>query len=142
MKDDLNNYTSFIDEVQKFSSKKLLMTDDLQFLYKCSIQFNKEKLFKEIIFTAKYLAGLFRVLKNISAIQEAKNIELIKSDIQSSMNKITDQLKALVSSSDTTSKNDFEKKYIKLNEDSFNNLKNLIADFEWIKMYYNSIKEN
>ncbi|GAB4291119.1 MAG: hypothetical protein Kow0098_10130 [Ignavibacteriaceae bacterium] len=132
------NSEILLKEADKFSDYKLQEKQDLLVIIDCSLKIGIDE-FEEIIFTAKYISGLLRVMQKLPGIQ-AKNPELIQRDLTENINKIIAKLRDVISFSDESVRLRFEKKYFEANQKSFNNLRTLITDLEWIKIYRNAQK--
>ena len=102
----------------------------------------KAEVFNELIFTAKYLKGLLRVVNKAPGIPEVESIEHVKADISENMKKVIDQLRSILSGSEVNTINFFEENYLSLNQNSFSNLNLLLADLEAIKKYLNHLKHS
>ncbi len=126
--------------IEEFSQNQIKRKDDLLILFDQAITNNKSKDLEDTAFTAKYIRGLMRILKSGSSNPEVGNLDQIKKDFEDNMKKVTDQLKKLISLSDPLIKNNFEKTFFELNQESFQNLNDLLADLEWTKMYLNDQK--
>ena len=136
----IKDSTRFCDEVEKFSENKLFVKQDLLTLLSSAIDSLNEELFFSIAFTAKYVQGLLRVIQQAGTNPEIKNLAQIKNDLTENMEKITDNLKTLIAYSDIEVKEKFEEKYLALTAESFSNLRNLLSDLEWVKIYHNRLK--
>ena len=137
-----NNATAFISEVENFSKTKLKRKAELIRIFEEAAKQNKLKTFEELTFTAKYVQGLLRVVKKGAGNPEIKNIDSIKNDFSSNMNKVVEQLKTITSDSDEEMKKYFDENFFQLSQESFMNLNELLNDLEWVKMYSNSLKRN
>ena len=136
----IENAGQFCDEVEKFSQNKLLVKSDVQMLVLSAISSLNEELFFSITFTAKYIQGLLRVIQQAGTNPEIKNLTQIKTDLTENMEKITDDLGTLIANSNLEVKEKFETKYLALTAESFSNLRNLLSDLEWVKIYQNQQK--
>ena len=136
----IKDSTRFCDEVEKFSENKLFVKQDLLTLLSSAIDSLNEELYFSIAFTAKYVQGLLRVIQQAGTNPEIKNLAQIKNDLTENMEKITDNLKTLIAYSDIEVKEKFEEKYLALTAESFSNLRNLLSDLEWVKIYHNRLK--
>ena len=142
---DFNSSEEFLNEVDSFSSSKggqLKRKEDLNIILKEAFKHNKEKLLKDLSFTAKYLQGLMRVLKKGVQNPEVQSLEYVKSDYSSNVNKFATQLREVLSESDTEVKEHFNKTYFELSQEGFQNLNELLSDLEWTKMYLNEQKRS
>lgn len=131
---------NLIEEVEKFSDHKLKRKDDLKTLYEISSANGKLKKFEDLSFTAKYILGLQRVLKQGVMNPEIGNLEKIKQDYSENLKKVIDQIKEFVNLLHNDTTEHFNKTYIELSHHSLNNLIELLEDLEWTKKYLNSQK--
>ncbi len=136
----INDADFFCDEVEKFSANNLLVKSDLKLLVLSAVSSLNEELFFSIAFTAKYVQGLLRVIQQAGTNPEIKNLAQIKNDLTENMEKITDDLRTLIANSNIEVKEKFETKYLALTAESFSNLRNLLSDLEWVKIYQNQLK--
>jgi hypothetical protein len=136
-------------ELNGFSGSKIKNTLDLSYLIEIADKSQKDKLFYDIQFTAKYLNGLTKILQSNVALttnpksgepiptpEQAK--EKIMGEYRKNVVKFTNYLKDLLLDADEQIKADFEERYLALNRTSMVNLTSLIYDLSWLKKYYNS----
>ena len=131
-----------VDEIDSFSDNQLKRKNDLLTLVSLSYKQNKNELLEEISFTSKYVQGLFRVLKQGAVNPEVKNIDQVKSDISSNIEKVKEKIGILISHSDEKTKEYFNSNYLQLSQVSLFNLTELMNDFDWTKKYLNQLKRN
>lgn len=136
----INDANSFCDEVEKFSENKLLVKSDLKLLVLCAVSSLNEELFFSIAFTAKYVQGLLRVIQQAGTNPEIKNLLQIQNDLTEQMERISVDLKTLLAASEKEVKEKFAGKYLALTAESFANLRKLLNDLEWVKIYQNQMK--
>lgn len=136
----INDANSFCDEVEKFSENKLLVKSDLKLLVLCAVSSLNEELFFSIAFTAKYVQGLLRVIQQAGTNPEIKNLLQIQNDLTEQMERISVDLKTLLAASEKEVKEKFAGKYLALTAESFANLRKLLNDLEWVKIYQNQLK--
>ena len=129
-----------IEAIQKFSGFKLKRTDDLKSLLEICTASENQNLFEELIFTAKYAAGLKRVLTEAPMNPEVKGIESLQSDYTENLKKLINQLKELILNTDESFSSRFAETYLELTQLSLQNLNELISDLDWTKMYFNAAK--
>lgn len=134
------NPADFIEEVEKFSKIKLKRKAELIRIYEEAQKNQKEKLFDDIVFTAKYVQGLMRAVKTASGNSDISNIEQIKKDFSDNVNKVITQIREIITNADDEMKSYFEKTYFEMTQQGFLNLNELLYDLEWCKMYMNSLK--
>lgn len=129
-----------ITEIEKYSNSRLQKKQDLLKLIKISLDQNQIKNFEDLVFTAKYVRGLMKVLQKSSNANDIPNINEIKSDLSGNLSKVKVQIKALLNISDDDTKKYFEEEYFNLTQESFGNLIELLSDLEWTKMFLNQVK--
>jgi len=134
------NPAEFVDAVEKFSGEKLKRKAELLRVYEEAVKNDNMELFDDTIFTAKYVQGLLRVVKNGTQNPEVQNLESIKKDFSENMNKVVSQLKEILTTADEELKSHFDKTYFELSQEGFLNLAELLNDLEWTKMYLNDLK--
>ena len=136
------NPRELVKRVDEYSNFQLQKRDDLQRFFAISMEGKNYKLFEETIFTAKYVLGLMRVMKKGASFPEIESLEHVKKDLTENMEKISGQIRELISSASEIDNNYFEEKFLKLDADSFLNLNKLLEDLEWTKKYFNDLKRN
>ena len=136
----IRNSELFCDEVEKFSNKKILLKADLRKLASAAVSSLQQELFFSISFSAKYVQGLLRVLQQAGTNPEIKNLDQIKKDLTENMEQITVNLKVLLANESAEVKREFKEKYLSLTAESFANLRKLLNDLEWVKIYQNHLK--
>lgn len=129
-----------VDEIEKFSNTGLNHKDALAFLIQSAQAAGKAELIEQAAFTAKYVRGLMRVLKDGAKNPEVKSLDHVTKDLTDNMKKVTAQLKEIASTAESAYLKDFENTYLRLNSESFSNLNSLLADLEWTKIYLNDLK--
>ncbi|QQS37088.1 MAG: hypothetical protein IPM56_03800 [Ignavibacteriales bacterium] len=128
--------------VDEFSDYQLKDKKGLLLIFEESVTNNKEKQLEELSFNAKYIKGLLRVIKNGTGNAEITNIESIKKDYSTSMAKVVEQIKEIISSASAETREHFDHTYFELNQQSFHNLNELLTDLEWTKKYLNDNKRS
>lgn len=142
--------TKIISEVVEFSGSKLKSELDISILIEASLEKDKKKLFDELVFTAKYLNGLGKILhskhtasqtiKNNGAGLDENAEEKIKDEFKQSLLKLSSQISDIIKNIPAEDKKNFNDKYLAMNRTSLVNLTNLIYDLSWVKKYLNSRK--
>jgi hypothetical protein len=135
-------HPNFLNAVEEFFGKSLIKKDDLIIILEEYITKEKFKDFENLSFTGKYVNGLFRVLKNSVKIPEVENVDHIKKDLSENMEKVISQLKEITLNLNEKNKTSIEDNYIKLSQNSLQNLQQLVEDLDLIKKYLNHLKRN
>ena len=134
------NDTSFLSEVENYTGSLLQKKEDVKKLIDAVVAGGTENQFEELTFTAKYICGMLRVIKNAPGIPEVTSIEHVKSDLSENVKKGIEQLKQILSSSSESEQSYFEQTYFKLTAQNFTNLSSFFSDLESVKKYLNYIK--
>ena len=130
----------FVDNVESFTGNPLNRKEDIKKLIEIVLGKGKEDKFEKLIFTAKYICGLMRIMKNSTGVSAADSIEHIKEDLNENIRKGVDQIREIITVSDVEKRDYFEKTYLSVTEQSFNNLYQLFSDLEAVKKYVNYLK--
>lgn len=133
-----DNY--FLTKVEAYTSNPLQRKDDLKKIIGVSISNGKEEEFEKLTFTAKYICGMMRVLKHAPGIPEVNSIDNVKNDLNENMKKGIEQLKEIISFSDDSNREYFDRTYFTLTPQNFANLSQLFSDLESVKKYINHLK--
>jgi len=134
------NDRNFLKEVEDYTGSLLLKKEDIVKLIEVVVSEKKEEEFEKLTFTAKYICGMMRVVKNAPGIPEVSSIDQIKSDLSENMKKGIEQLKEIIAFSNGVVKDYFEKTYFTLTTQNFTNLTQLFSDLESVKKYINYLK--
>lgn len=143
---------SIMSDLNEYSGGKIKNENDLLALIELAASSDKEKLFYDIQFSAKYLNGLGKILQsNVSLASNKKPgsnggpapnaeeaREKVMKEYKENMIKFTNYLKDLLLDADAETRSIFDEKYLALNRTSLVNLTTLIYDLSWLKRYYNS----
>ena len=138
-------------KIKEYSGNKLKNEADVSLLIECANSEEKQILFEDMIFTAKYLNGLGKILhSNMGGILQSGGIEdnkidenaeeKIRNEFKQNMLKFTSQLSEIVNEVNSDEHEIFTGKYLAMNSASLVNLTNLIYDLSWVKKYMNSKK--
>jgi len=133
-----DNY--FLTKVEAYTSNPLQRKDDLKKTIDVSISNGKEEEFEKLTFTAKYICGMMRVLKNAPGIPDVTSIDHIENDLNENMKKGIELLKEIISFSDDSNREYFDRTYFTLTAQNFANLSQLFSDLESVKKYINHLK--
>ena len=146
------NTTNLVLEIKEYSGNKLKNEADVSLLIECANSEEKQKLFEDMIFTAKYLNGLGKILhSNMGGTLQTGGIEddkldenaeeKIRNEFKQNMLKFTSQLSEIVNEVSGNERENFSRKYLAMNSATLVNLTNLIYDLSWVKKYMNSKKQ-
>ena len=134
------NDKNFLAGVEGYIGSLLHKKNDINKLIELVVTEKKEEEFERLTFTAKYICGMIRVVKNAPGIPEVSSVDQIKSDLNENMKKGIEQLKKITASGNESEKDYFEKTYFTLSTQSFGNLTQLFSDLESVKKYINHLK--
>jgi hypothetical protein len=131
-----------LDKVEKFHQHPLNKKDDLTEIIRVLERSGMSDDFEKLSFTGKYVNGLFKVLKNSGRIPEIESVDYIKKDLSDNMERVTSLLKEVTLKMDDRNKMFIEENYLRLNQNSLQNIQQLVEDLDYIKKYLNHIKRN
>ena len=131
---------NFIENVESFTTNPIIRKEDIKKLITIVDENKKEVEFEELTFTSKYICGLMRVVKNAPGVPEVNSVEHIKNDLNENIRKGKEQLREIISNGDVGERDYFEKTYLSMTTESFENLNQLFSDFEAVKKYINYLK--
>jgi len=141
--------TKIILDIKEFSGGKLKNELDVSILIEASSgDYEKKILLDDLVFTAKYLNGLGKILHSNSSgaantdsgkIDENAE-EKIRNEFKQNMLRLSSQISEIIINIPAEDKKIFEDKYFAMNRTSLVNLTNLIYDLSWVKKYLNSRK--
>lgn len=136
-------------ELNEFSGGKLKNIPDLTYIIEISSIAGNEKLYNDLLFSAKYVNGLAKILQSSISVSSSRNgfsnsasdeeaKEKIKKEFHENIIRFTELLKELLKHADEGLRKELEKKYLSLTQESMLNLNTLIYDLSWLKKYNNS----
>lgn len=140
MNNPINN--NILNDVELFSDSLLKRKTDLQIIIDESLKNNFETKFEELTFTGKYVQGLKRVLQKGGDFQEIDNLDHVKKDLTENMQKVIENIRAILIHSSEKNKKYFEDNFLSLTPDCFQNLNELVEDLELVKKYLNHKKRS
>lgn len=130
----------FLNKVEEFTTNPLQKKEDVKKIVDAAHQNGREEEFEALIFTAKYISGMMRVIKSAPGIPEVNSIEHIKNDLNENMKKGIEHLQGLISFCDESELEYFKKNYFTLSQQNFSDLTQLFSDLESVKKYLNYLK--
>lgn len=133
---------SLLKEVEKFSKVLLSNKDDLLLVFTEGLKAEHLESFNNLLFTAKYVHGLKKVLEKGASLPEVNNLEDVKKDLSENTIAVINILKELNSSMPDENKEKFEYNYLKMNQGCLSNLNNLLTGLEKTKIYLNDLKSS
>ncbi len=136
------NSRELLKRVDEFSNFKLKRRDDLQIIFTEGVKEENNRLFEDLVFTAKYVQGLMKVMKMGQENSEVKSLEHVKIDLAKNMEKVLNQIREILSGSSQSDKNYIEDTFLQMNPDAFKNLNELLSDLDWTKKYLNDLKRS
>lgn len=136
------NANDFIDEVEKFSKRSLNRKAEMISIYAAAIDSNQVNVFRDLCFTAKYLLGMMRVIKEGGNNPQVSSLDHIKKDFSENFIKATNQIRQIINESDESLKKYFEENFFENSRHGLTNLNELLADLECAKLYLNYLKHD
>lgn len=132
----------FCEQVDQFSKGKIQNSEDLNRIVEVILKEDNFELLEELSFTAKYSQGLMNIFQTRSSDIEEDYFDKIKNEYAESIKKIRSNLEVVINQSSSFIQGIFKEKYLGMTHESMSNLKILIEDLSWIKMYLNDKKRD
>jgi hypothetical protein len=129
---------NFLTGVEDYTGGLLQKKNDIIKIIEIAVAEDKLELFEKLIFTAKYISGMMRVVKNAPGIPEVNSTDHVRKDLNENMKKGIEQLKELIAFSNE--RDYFDKTYFTLSAQNLSNLTQLFSDLESVKKYMNHLK--
>lgn len=132
----------FVNKVELFNNSKLKRKIELLRIYESSIQYDKEKEFADLLFSAKFVHGLFVFIQRDSPDISTTDNQKIKGELTTGIKKIIDQIQFLVNDTDEDFKQYLNENFFITNQQNFLKLTELISDLALTKLYFNDRERN
>ena len=132
--------STLFDEVENFTGKLFNCKDDLKIILETFNLDDKIEDFEKLVFTGKYINGLFRVLKSSVKIPEVESVDQIKKDLSENVEKMIFHLREISFKMNEENRKKIDANYLQLSQYSFQNLQQLVEDLDNIKKYLNHLK--
>ncbi|HMQ68813.1 MAG TPA: hypothetical protein PKA90_09590 [Ignavibacteria bacterium] len=131
------NTKTLIEEINDKTQKPLKNIYEVSVIIENTGNENKAGLFKDLIFTAKYVKGLKKVLSG-QVVNKDDFMERMFEEFNKNVLKFSEYLKDSVESSDEKTKTHFSRKYFELNHECLLNTMELIEDLSMCKEFFNA----
>jgi len=132
---------SFIEKVNDHSQKPLKNIYEVSVIVENTFKQNSFDIFKDLIFTAKYVKGLKSVLSN-QIVNKDDFMERMFEEFNKNVQKFSGDLKNIIDSSDDKVKLHFSKKYFELKHESLVDTMELVEDLSLCKEFLNVYPES
>ncbi len=132
----------FVNNVELFTNSKLKRKIELLRIYESAIQYGKEKEFDDLLFSAKFVHGLFVFIQRDSPDASNTDTEKIKSDLSTGIKKIIDQIQFLIKDNNEEFRKYLNENFFIVDQQNFIKLTELISDLALAKLYFNDRKRN
>ncbi|MEP7146045.1 MAG: hypothetical protein ABI792_03435 [bacterium] len=129
------NAENIIDEINEFSERPLMNRFEISVIIEF-ICVSDNKLFKDLIFQAKYVNGLKNVISGRS-INKDDYMEKLFEEFNKSLERFISLLREAVLKLNDSGIKFFDEKYFKLTHESMVNMMKLIDDLTIVKEYFN-----
>lgn len=125
-------------DIKEYSGGKLKNEFELSALIEHTIQKENKKAFDDIIFKAKFLKGLSKVMAG--TIENEESREKLLTEYTAELKSLTELINNTLSIPDPMIKDSFGNKFFELTPESFMNLNLLLEDLSTCKDYFNDKK--
>lgn len=127
-------------DIKEYSGGKLKNEFELSALIEFTINRNNKKTFEDIIFGAKFLKGLSKIMAGYTESDEKR--EKLIEEYTAELKSLTELMNTALSNTDQVIKDSFINKYFGLTPECFMNLNLLLEDLSVCKDYFNDRKFN
>ena len=131
---------NFLTGVEEYTGSPLQKKEDIKKIIELVAAEKKEEEFEKLVFTAKYISGMMRVLKNAPGIPEVSSVDHVRKDLNENIKKGIEQLKEIITFGSESVGDYFNKMYFNLSTQNFSNITQLFSDLESVKKYMNHLK--
>jgi hypothetical protein len=125
-------------DIKEYSGGKLKNEFELSALIEFTINRQNEKAFRDIIFKAKFLKGMSKIMAG--NIESNDSREKLLAEYAEELRKLTDLITITLSNSDPVIIDSFGKKFFELTPESYMNLNLLVEDLSVCKDFFNDKK--
>ena len=136
------NPPDFVNNVELFNNTKLKRKIELLRIYESSIKYSKEKEFADLLFSAKFVHGLFMFIQKDSTDISTTDAQKIKEELLTGIKKIIDQIQFLVKDNEEEFRQYLNENFFIANQQNFQKLTELISDLALAKLYFNDRARN
>lgn len=126
------NTKDIIDKINDSSDSFIKNNYEISILIEISFISDKLSIFRDLIFTSKYVTGLKKVLSS-SEISGNDFIDRTYNDFNLNLQKVYNLLKQIIDNEESNSVIFFEKKYFKMDQESLKNMIELTEDLSICK---------
>jgi len=134
------NSKELFEKILDFSSDKITNKQDIERLLEIAINKTMDKEFESILFSAKAITGLMRIIRNRDNKFEDEYFNKLKTELTNNVNSVISGLKEITNAGGSFLNEIFDEKYYQIKSDSLQNLYSLCSDLEYVKMYFNDLK--
>ena len=131
---------NFLTGVEEYTGSLIQKKEDIRKIIELVAAEKKVDEFEKLVFTAKYISGMMRVLKNAPGIPEISSVDHVRKDLNENMKKGIEQLKEIIALGGESVEDYFNKTYFNLSTQNFSNITQLFSDLESVKKYMNHLK--
>jgi len=125
-------------DIKEYSGGKLKNEFELSALIEFTINRQNRKTFEDIIFRAKFLKGLSKVMAGYNESEDKR--EKLFAEYTAELRSLTELINTALSETDPIIKDSFIRKYFELTPECFMNLNLLLEDLSACKDYFNDRK--
>lgn len=134
---NLSDITELIENINNDTGQKLRYQYEISLLINTSLNNSLHEEFKELLFSAKYVKGLKKVLAD-RTINRDKYMENMFEEFNLNLQKVIEMMKLIVEKADNVDRKNFNDKYFSLDHQSIVNSLELIEDLSICKQYFNN----
>lgn len=141
MKPEQNRAEQFIEGLLDFSKGRIIFKEDVDRIIIIAFDSGNEEILKELLFEAKYITGLMKIIRNKDFASDTEYFNKIGGEYKEHLEKFTILFRRLLEPATGFIKEIFEKKFFGMTRESLEHLNNLCGDLGIIKSYLNQLNE-
>lgn len=126
-----------IEDINSHSTHPIKNKYELSLIFENIFSGNKQEDFKDLIFSAKYVNGLKKVLAD-KIINKDKYLERMFDEFNKNLQKVMELMKIVTEGLSESESKFFDEKYFIMDQQSIVNTMDIIEDFSLCKEYFNS----
>ncbi len=133
------NSEEFLTKLQGFSDNRIKNIEDLTRIFDIIIKYGLQNQFEKLLFSAKSIVGLLRIIRNKDNNFSDAYFSTLKSELQTNTESVITKLQEISQKGGNFINQIFTDKYYVLTQENIQNLYSLCEDMNHVKMYLNDL---
>ena len=133
------NSRAYLDEVEKFASRKFKYYSEIALLIEISRDSAKRASFDELTFLSKFVTKAHSILQRVG--NDSTDALKLSNEFQKNLKNSITLFRKIINDTTDVTKEAFENRFLSVSHDNLQNLLSLLYEVSWIKNYELDIKE-